>query len=78
MLTGCDARHSQATSDVGFVGGATRDDALQQLAKMHATTLTNTPELLRAQFTTPEFKRPMQVDLTFRDGKLAAVNYIPQ
>ena len=78
ILVGCGAHHSQNVSSVGFAGGAAQDGVVHQLEQMHATLLTNTPELVRAEFQPPELKRPMQVELTFRDGKLAGVNYIPQ
>jgi len=78
MLAGYDAHHSAATSSVGFAAGATREDVVHQLQQMHATMLTNTAELVRAEFKVPELKKPMQVELTFLDGKLAGVNYIPQ
>jgi len=63
---------------MGFASGATQEGILHQLAQMHATLLTNTPELVRAEFKVPELKRPMQVELAFHDGKLAVVNYFPQ
>jgi hypothetical protein len=78
MFAGCGARHSQSASSVGFTGGATQEEVFHQLAQMHATLLTNTPGLVRAEFKPAESKRPMQVELAFRDGKLAGVNYIPQ
>ena len=77
-LVGCGPHQSQTTSQVGFVEGAAREDIIHQLEQMHATMLTNTPDLLRAEFTAPESKRPMQVELTFHEGKLAGVNIIPQ
>jgi RNA polymerase sigma factor (sigma-70 family) len=62
----------------GFVMGAKREDVVHQLEEIHASMLTNTPELLRAEFKTPDLTRPMQVELTFHDGKLAGVGYFPQ
>jgi hypothetical protein len=74
------SRHAPppSASEIGFVGGSSRDKAVHQLTQIHATILTNTPELVRAEFNVRELKRPMQVELTFSDGRLAKTLYIPQ
>lgn len=76
-LIGCDSRQPHGASNVGFVIEAPREAVVQQLEQMHATLLTNTPELLRAEVERPGTKKPMQVELAFRAGKLSTVTYIP-
>ena len=75
LLLGCG---KQQTSNIGFTAGSTRDAIAKQLQQIHARILKDSPELLHAEFSTPEMKRPMQVELGFADGKLKSVNYIPQ
>ena len=79
LLLGCD-RQSQPTvktESVGIPYGATVEDALHQLQQIHATVLTNTPELVRAEFKKPDMPKPVQVELIFQAGKLDRVTYIP-
>jgi hypothetical protein len=65
------------TFSVGFEIGSARDAIVRQLEQIHATTLIDSPELLRAVFEeTPNMAKPMQVELSFMDGKLSRVNYI--
>ncbi len=79
LLLGCGKQQSQQrTSNIGFTAGTAREAITKQLEQIHATTLKDSPELLLAEFTTPELKRPMRVELGFADGKLNSVNYIPQ
>ena len=79
MLIGCGARESQQdTSSIGFTKGSSRDAIVKQLEQIHAKVLTDSPELLRAEFTSAKLKKPMRVELAFSDGKLESVNYIPQ
>jgi len=79
LLLGCGKQRSQQLgSSSGFTSGATRDAIVKQLESIHATTLKNSPEVILAEFSTPELKRPMQVELGFANGKLSRVNYIPQ
>ncbi|MCX6886915.1 MAG: hypothetical protein NTX27_17960 [Verrucomicrobia bacterium] len=81
FLFGCgkQASHSE-NSKHGFKLGTGRDAIVKQLEVMHARTLKDKPDLLLAEFSLPEMKRPMQVELTFGadDQKLHSVNYIPQ
>ena len=79
LLFGCGKQQSQQhTSSIGFTAGSTRDAIVKQLEQIHARTLKDSPELVLAEFSTPELKRPMRVELGFADGKLTSVNYIPQ
>ena len=79
FLLGCSKSETQQhTSSIGFTLGSSRDAIAKQLAEIHAKVLKDSPELLHAEFSTPELKRPMQVELGFADGKLKSVNYIPQ
>ena len=57
--------------------GTVRDEVVHQLERINATLLQNTPELVRAEFKPPELKKPLQVELSFQDGKLAKVTYVP-
>jgi hypothetical protein len=68
---------NQQVISVGVKFGATQIDAVQHLEQIGATILTNTPELLWAQFKTPGMAKPWQVELGFRVGKLDSVLYIP-
>jgi hypothetical protein len=78
-LAGCNRHPATAGSDLqGCTGGTSHDATLRQLERMHAVMLTHTRGLVRAQFSVKDMKGPMQVELTFRDDRLAAVNYIPQ
>jgi hypothetical protein len=54
------------------------DVIVKQLEQIHAKIIKDSPELLRAEFSAPEFKRLMQVELGFVDGKLTSVDYFPQ
>ena len=65
--------HSKQPVSVGFTFGSDREAVSNQLEQIHATVLTNTPELLLAEFQAPT--RMMQVELRFVDGKLTKVNY---
>jgi major membrane immunogen (membrane-anchored lipoprotein) len=79
LLLGCSKSQTQQhNSNIGFTAGSSRDAIVKQLSEIHAKVLKDSPELLHAEFTAPELKRPMQVDLAFDDGKLTSVNYIPQ
>ena len=79
FLLGCGKSETQQhTSSIGFTAGSSRDAIVKQLEQTHAKILKDSPELLHAEFTTPELKRPMQVELGFAEGKLKSVNYIPQ
>ena len=79
LLFGCGKQQSQQhRSSIGFTAGSTRDAIVKQLEQIHARTLKDSPELVLAEFSTPELKRPMRVELGFADGKLNSVNYIPQ
>jgi hypothetical protein len=79
LLFGCSKRESQShASSIGFTAGSSRDAIVKQLQQIHAKILKDKPELLHAEFSAPELKRPMQVELGFADGKLNSVNYIPQ
>ena len=79
LLLGCGKQQSQQhTSSVGFTAGSTREAIAKQLEQIHARTLKDSPELGLAEFSTPDLKRPMRVELGFADGKLNSVNYIPQ
>jgi RNA polymerase sigma factor (sigma-70 family) len=69
--------NGQATSSIGFKTGDARDVIVRQLEQIHATILKDSPELLRAEFEkTPKMTKPMQVELSFIDGKLTKVNFI--
>ena len=69
--------NGQATSSIGFKIGSGRDAIVRQLEQIHATILKDSPELLRAEFEkTPKMTKPMQVELSFIDGKLTKVNFI--
>jgi hypothetical protein len=61
---------------LGLVRGAQRELVMHQLEQVHATIMTNTPELLRAEYKTADSKRPIQVELTFREGQVASIHYI--
>ena len=61
---------------LGLVKGSNREFVVHQLEQVHATIMTNTPELLRAQYKTADSKRPIQVELTFREGQVASIHYI--
>ena len=50
--------------------GTTRDEVFRQLKEMHATILTDSPELVSAELHTSRAKPPTRVELTFSDGKL--------
>jgi len=79
FLLGCGKSDTQQrTSSIGFPAGSSRAAIVKQLEQIHAKVLKDSPELLHAEFTAPELKRPMQVELGFADGKLKSVNYIPQ
>ena len=79
LLLGCGKTEPQArVSTVGFTAGSTRDAVVKQLEQIHAQILKDRPELVLAEFSTPEMRRPMQVELGFADGKLSTVNYIPR
>jgi hypothetical protein len=79
LVFGCGKHGSQQrTSSIGFTTGSSRDAVVKQLADIHAKVLKESPELLHAEYSSPELKRPMQVELGFADGRLNSVNYIPQ
>jgi len=63
---------------ISFKIGSGRDAILRQLEQVQATVLNDSPGLLRAEFekTAAMKRKPMQVELSFIDGKLAKVNYI--
>jgi major membrane immunogen (membrane-anchored lipoprotein) len=65
--------HSKQPMSVDFTFGSDREAISRQLEQIHATILTNTAELLLAEFQAPT--RMMQVELRFDDGKLTKVNY---
>jgi RNA polymerase sigma factor (sigma-70 family) len=65
------------TFDVGFQLGSGRDAIVRQLEQIHATTILDSPELVRAELEeTPNMAKPLEVELNFMDGKLSGVNYI--
>jgi hypothetical protein len=79
LLLGCDSQETgQRDSATGFMPGASRESVVQELQHIQATVLNDTPEMLRAEFKTPEMRNPMLVELAFADGKLTKVNYLPQ
>ncbi len=78
-LLGCAKQQAQQhTSRIGFTAGSTHDAIAKQLEQIHATILKDSPDFVLAEFSTPELKRPMRVELGFADDKLNRVNYIPQ
>jgi uncharacterized lipoprotein NlpE involved in copper resistance len=79
LLLGCGNQQSQQdTSNIGLTPGSARDAIVKQLKSIHARILKDSPELVLAEFSTPESKRPMRVELSFAEGKLNTVDYIPQ
>ena len=50
--------------------GTARDEVFRQLREMHATILSDSPELVSAELRTSRSKPPTRVELTFVDGKL--------
>jgi hypothetical protein len=79
LLFGCGKQESQRRiSGNGFTMGSSRGAMVKQLQQIHATTLKDSPEFVLAEFSTPELKRPMRVELGFADGKLKTVNFVPQ
>lgn len=78
LLLGCSKSNSSSNSNIAFTAGTSREVIVKQLAQLKATILKDSPNLLHAEFTTRQLKRPMQVELGFADGKLNSVNYIPQ
>ncbi len=79
LLLGCGKQEPQPpTSSIGFATGSTREAIVKQLEQINAKILQDSPELLHAEFRTPEMKRPMQVELGFADATLDHVNYLPQ
>lgn len=75
LLLGCGKQQSQQPkSSIGFTAGSTREAISKQLEQIHATTRKDSPELVLAEFSTPELKRPMRVELGFVNGKLDKVN----
>ena len=58
--------------EIHFKTGDTKEAIVHQLEQVHATILTNTPELLYAEFEkTPTIMKPRQVKLDFTDGKIS-------
>jgi predicted component of type VI protein secretion system len=68
--------HSKQPLSVSFTIGSDRDAVSRELEQIHATILKDSPEVLRAEFQAPT--RMVQVELSFVDGKVTKVNYIPQ
>jgi len=66
-----------AAVSFSFKTGSGRETIVHQLDQMHATILKDEPGLLLAEFEkTPQVARPLQVELSFIDGKLTRVNFI--
>ena len=60
----------QPVFSIAFTNGSSRDNIFRQLEQAHATVLKDSPELVRAEFQTPQMTTPTIVELTFSDGKL--------
>jgi hypothetical protein len=60
---------------LGLLKGSTREVVLRQLQQAHAAFVTITPELLRAEYKTPELRRPVQVEMKFSDGQVTNIHY---
>jgi len=60
----------QPVFSIAFTNGTSRDDIFRQLEQAHATILEDSPELVRAEFQTPQMTTPTKVELNFSDGKL--------
>src|ERR1017187_9166016 len=68
----------QPVFSIAFTNGPSRYDIIRQLEQAHATVLKDSPELVRAEFQTPQMTTPMQVELNFSDGKLTKTTEIRQ
>jgi hypothetical protein len=68
----------QPVFSIAFTNGTSRDDIFRQLKQAHATVVKDSPELVRAEFQTPQMTTPMQVELNFSDGKLTKTTEIRQ
>jgi hypothetical protein len=68
----------QPVFSIAFTNGTSRYDIIRQLEQAHATVLKDSPELVRAEFQTPQMTTPMQVELNFSDGKLTKTTEIRQ
>ena len=70
--------HGHAVFSVNFKRGSSHEDIIQQLNQMHATILSESPELLRAQLEKrPQMKAtPPELDLSFTNGKLAKLTLV--
>jgi hypothetical protein len=68
----------QPVFSIAFTNGTSRDDIFRQLEQAHATILEDSPELVRAEFQTPQMTTPMQVELNFSDGMLTKTTEIRQ
>jgi hypothetical protein len=66
----------QPVFSIAFTNGTSRDDIFRQLKQAHATVVKDSPELVRAEFQTPQMTTPMQVELNFSDGKLTQTTEI--
>ena len=78
LFLGCGKETRQKMSGIGFTVGSSREAIVKQLEQIHARILKDRPELLHAEFSSSDLKRPMQVELGFANGTLDSVNYIPQ
>lgn len=79
LLIGCGKRDlAQNVSEADFVTGSSRDAVVTQLDQIRAKKLKDSPELIRAELNVKGMNHPMQVELSFADGKLNGVAYFPQ
>jgi hypothetical protein len=76
LLAGC-TRESSSESQ-GFRPGTAQAEVLQQLTKMNGKILSQTTNGVLAEVTVPEINGPVRVHLTFDQGVLDRVYFLPQ
>jgi hypothetical protein len=58
-----------------FLKGSKREFAVQQLEQVHALLITNSAELLRAEYKTADLQAPIQVELRFQEEQITSISY---
>ena len=60
---------------LGLVEGSTKDKVMHRLEEAHALIVSNTAELVRAEYRTEDLSSPVQVELKFSEGQVTNVHY---
>jgi hypothetical protein len=60
---------------LGLLKGSNRDVVVHQLELARARIMTNTSELLRAEYKTADLRSPVQVEIRFEEGQITNIRY---